>query len=174
MQSFLLSGLLPFAWALDSHKRSDLPIDHIIALSTVVPGLLLFEDFYGRGWRDSVRWLIGIYCTVAAFATIGIAHLHHSGLILPPGTVLVISVPIVLAVGDIAGYRPPPLPHRRILFAGLISFFCAYSVDRLRHRQFGNWHAGEARHHKDSEFGLFGDVWQSHSIAILYRRKPLR
>jgi sigma-B regulation protein RsbU (phosphoserine phosphatase) len=119
-----------------------LAVDHVISLSTVVPGLLLFQDFYGRGWRDSVRWLIGIYCAVAAFAAIGITHQHHSRLILPPGTVLVISVPIVLAVGYIAGYRPPPLPHRRILFVGLISFFCAYSIDRLLHRQVGDWHAG--------------------------------
>ena len=66
----------------------------------------------------------------------------HHRLILPPGTVLVILVPVVLAVGYITGYRPPPLPHRRILFAGLISFFCAYSIDRLLHRQVGNWHAG--------------------------------
>jgi phosphoserine phosphatase RsbU/P len=119
-----------------------LAVDHIISLSTVVPGLLLFEDFYGRGWRNSVRWLIGIYCAVAIFAATGITHQHHSRLILPPGTVLVISVPIVLAVGYIAGYRPPLLPHRRVLFAGLISFFCAYSIDRLLHRQVGNWHAG--------------------------------
>ena len=119
-----------------------LAVDHIIGLCTVVPGLLLFEDFYGRGWRDSVRWLIGIYCAVAAFAATGIAHDHHSRLVLPPGTVLVISVPTVLAVGYIAGYRPPPLPHRRILFAGMMFFFCAYSIDRLLHRQVGNWHAG--------------------------------
>lgn len=119
-----------------------LAIDHIISLSTVVPGLLLFEDFYGRGWRASARWLIGIYCAVAIFAATGITHQHHSRLILPPGTVLVISVPILLALGYITGYRPPPLPHRRILFAGLISFFCAYSIDRLLHRQVGNWHAG--------------------------------
>jgi phosphoserine phosphatase RsbU/P len=119
-----------------------LALDHIIGLSTVVPGLLLFDDFYGRGWRDSVRWLIGVYCAVAAFAATGIAHHHHARLVLPPGTVLVISVPIVLAVGYIAGYRPPPLPHRRILFAGMIFFFCAYSIDRLLHRQVGNWHAG--------------------------------
>jgi phosphoserine phosphatase RsbU/P len=119
-----------------------LAVDHIIGLSTVVAGLLLFEDFYGRGWRDSVRWLIGIYCAVAAFAVIGIADHHHSRLVLPAGTILVISVPTVLAVGYIAGYRPPPLPHRRILFAGMILFFCAYSIDRLLHRQVGNWQAG--------------------------------
>ena len=32
-----------------------LVVDHLITLSTAVPGLLLFEDFYGRGWRGLLR-----------------------------------------------------------------------------------------------------------------------
>jgi sigma-B regulation protein RsbU (phosphoserine phosphatase) len=119
-----------------------LAVDHLISLSTVVPGLLLFEDFYGEGWRDSVRWLIGVYCALAVLAATGITHHHYPRLILPPGTVMVISVPIVLAMGYLAGYKPPPLPHRRILFAGMILFFCAFSADRLLHRQIGDWHTG--------------------------------
>lgn len=123
-------------------QATGLAIDHLISLLTVVPGLLLFEDFYGRGWRDSVRWLMGVYCALAVFAVMGITHQQYPRLILPPGTVMAISVPIVLAVGYLAGYKPPPLPHRRILFAGMILFFCAYSTDRLLHRQVGDWHTG--------------------------------
>lgn len=118
-------------------------VEHFISLSAVIPGLLLFEDFYGRGWRDSIRWLIGIYCAaVAGLAVVGIAHHHHLSRSLPPGTALVIMVPLVLAVGYLAGYKPPPLPHRRMLFAGMIAFFCAFSTDRLLHRQVGDWHKG--------------------------------
>lgn len=122
-----------------------LAVDHLITLSTAVPGLLLFEDFYGRGWRGLLRWLVGFYCVLAAFAAlsaIGIAGHYHARLILPPGTVLVISVPIVLAVGYLTGYKPPSLPHGRTLFAGMFLFFCAFSTDRLLHIQVGNWHAG--------------------------------
>jgi len=119
-----------------------LAVEHFISLATVVPGLLLFEDFYGRGWRASVRWLIAIYCGVAAIAATGIAHRYSMRAMLPPGTVLVILVPVVLAVGYLTGYKPPPLPHRRILSAGMIAFFCAFSTDRLLHRQVGNWHTG--------------------------------
>jgi sigma-B regulation protein RsbU (phosphoserine phosphatase) len=119
-----------------------LAVEHIISLATVIPGLLLFEDFYGRGWRASLRWLIGVYCTVAAIAAVAIVYHGHLYLILPPGTVLVIMVPLVLGVGYLAGYRPPALEKRRILFAGMIAFFCAFSTDRLLHRQVGNWHAG--------------------------------
>jgi sigma-B regulation protein RsbU (phosphoserine phosphatase) len=119
-----------------------LAVEHFVSLATVVPGLLLFEDFYGRGWRASVRWLIGIYCGVATLAAMGIAHHLPVRLLLPPGTVLVILVPVVLAVGYLAGYKPLPLPHRRILSVGMVAFFCAFSTDRLLHRQVGNWHTG--------------------------------
>jgi sigma-B regulation protein RsbU (phosphoserine phosphatase) len=119
-----------------------LAIEHVVSLVTVVPGLLLFEDFYGRGWRASVRWLIAFYCGVAATAATGNVHHHPLRPMLPPGTVLVIMVPVILAVGYFAGYKPPPLPHRPVLFAGMIAFFCAFSTDRVLHRQVGNWHTG--------------------------------
>ena len=134
-----------FRMAFGQPHTIGLVVDHLITLSTAVPGLLLFENFYGRGWRGLLRWVIGLYCVSAAFAAlsaIGIPGHHHAQLILPPGTVLVILVPIVLAVGYLAGYKPLPLPHGRILFAGMFSFFCAFSVDRLLHRQVGNWHTG--------------------------------
>lgn len=117
-------------------------IEHLVSLSTVIPGLLLFEDFYGQGWHASLRWLLGIYCTAASIVVVSIVHHHHFTLIPPPGTVLIILVPVVLAVGYLAGYEPPPLPHRRILFTGMIAFFCAFSTDRLLHRQVGDWHTG--------------------------------
>ena len=58
-----------------------LAVDHLISLSTVVPGLLLFEDFYGRGWRSSLRWLIGLYGAAAVVATVDIAHRNHVRLV---------------------------------------------------------------------------------------------
>jgi len=119
-----------------------LAVEHLISLSPVVPGLLLFEDFYGRGWHSSVRWLTGIYCGAGAIVAIGIVRHQPLRPILSPGTVLVIMVPVVLAVGYFARYEPPPSPSRRTLFIGMFTFFCAFSTDRLLHRQVGNWHAG--------------------------------
>jgi phosphoserine phosphatase RsbU/P len=45
-------------------------INRLVELATIVPALLLFEDFYGKGWRSSIRWLIGAY---VVFATIAFA-----------------------------------------------------------------------------------------------------
>ena len=66
---------------------------------------------------------------MAAVAIVGIASHHHLKLILPPGIVLVIMVPVVLVVGYLGGYKPPPLPQSRILFAGMIAFFCAFGFE---------------------------------------------
>ena len=117
-------------------------VERLISLSTSVPGLLLFEEFYGRGWRSSIRWLIGIYCALAAVALTGVLHQNPVELIPSPGTVLAIMVPLVLALGRFAGYRRPLLPNSRVLFAGLLAFFCAFSLDRLLHPGVGIWHPG--------------------------------
>jgi sigma-B regulation protein RsbU (phosphoserine phosphatase) len=118
-----------------------LSVERLINLSTIVPGLLLFEEFYGRGWRSSIRWLIGSYCILAAVAMSATVYQRPLELIPSPGSVLVIMVPLVLAVGRLVGYRPPPLPNSRVLFAGLLAFFCAFSLDRLLHTGLGVRHS---------------------------------
>jgi len=120
----------------------ELSVERLINLSTILPGLLLFEEFYGRGWRSSIRWLIGSYCALAAVAMTGVVHQRALELIPSPGIVLVILVPVVLVLGRLAGYRPPLLPNSRILFVGLFAFFCAFSFDRVLHTRLGNWHSG--------------------------------
>jgi hypothetical protein len=37
---------------------------------------------------------------------------------------------------------PPLLPNSRVLFAGLLAFFCALSFDRPLHPGISNWHLG--------------------------------
>jgi phosphoserine phosphatase RsbU/P len=117
-------------------------IERLISLATIIPGLLLFEEFYGRGWRSSIRWLLVIYCALSAFAIGGMAFPQPFWIILPPGAVLVIMVPVILAIGCLVGYRPPSLPNSRVLFIGLIVFFVAFSVDRVLHTEMKNWHTG--------------------------------
>jgi sigma-B regulation protein RsbU (phosphoserine phosphatase) len=119
----------------------ELSIERLTSWLTIVPGLLLFEEFYGRGWRSSLRWLTWSYCVLATAAISGLVTQSLLDLV-SPGTMLVIMVPLVLALGYFAEYKPPPQPNSRVLFAGLLLFFCAYSVDRLLHTQVGNWHLG--------------------------------
>jgi phosphoserine phosphatase RsbU/P len=120
----------------------ELSLERLISLSTIVPGLLLFEEFYGPGWRSSLRWLTGGYCILATVAVIAGRRTSPLELILFPGTALIVILPLVLTVGYFAGYRPRPVPQRRILFAGWLGLFCAFSIDRVLHTELGNWHSG--------------------------------
>jgi sigma-B regulation protein RsbU (phosphoserine phosphatase) len=117
-------------------------LERLISMLTIVPGLLLFEEFYGRGWRSSIRWLTGTYCVLVAVAIGGVLFQTPFDIALSPGIGLVIMVPIVLSVGRLAGYLPPPLASSRVLFAGLIAFYCAFAVDRLAHTRLNSWHSG--------------------------------
>ena len=119
-----------------------LDIERLIALSTIVPGLLLLEEFYGRGWRSSLRWLLWSYCVLGVAVISGVVHRSPLEWILFPGSALVIMVPLVLAMGYFTGYQPPPVPNRRVLFAGLLAFFCTFSIDRMLQAELGHWRVG--------------------------------
>lgn len=123
-------------------QNTGLYVERLIALSAIVPGLLLFEQFYGRGWRSSLRWLTSSYCVLTAAVMCGIVHPSRLEPILFPGTALMIMVALVLALGYFTGYQPPEVPDRRVLFAGLFSFFCAFSIDRVLQTHLDTWHMG--------------------------------
>ena len=66
----LLANTIPFQMAFGEPQRFWPFVGRLVDFATMVPALLLFEDFYGKGWRSSVRWSIGVY---VVFATIGFA-----------------------------------------------------------------------------------------------------
>src|SRR6516164_8635659 len=40
-------------------------VRRFVELTIIVPAMLLFEEFYGKGWRSSVRWADAVFATVA-------------------------------------------------------------------------------------------------------------
>jgi sigma-B regulation protein RsbU (phosphoserine phosphatase) len=115
---------------------------HFVSALTIVSGLMLLKQFYGNGWRFSIDWLIALYCGLECISIFVWMNVRSFHLTLPPGTVLIVLVPAVLAVGRLTGYRPEPLPERRILSAGGLAFFIAFSLDRIHRVQFDTPHAG--------------------------------
>jgi len=106
-------------------------LGRVTYLATSIPALLLFQEFYGPGWRLSSKWLVWMY----AVALLGLFFLmithEHRRTIPSPGFALVILVPLELLIDRLAGYRPPPIKGRLVMFSGLLIFFLTFSYDRF-------------------------------------------
>src|SRR5258708_16192077 len=58
--------------------------------------------------------------------------MHGRARVIPsPGIALVILVPLMLVINKIAGYQPPQIKGRLVMFCGLAVFFLTFSYDRL-------------------------------------------
>ena len=116
-------------------------VESLIEFGSIIPALLLLQDFYGKGWRSSLTWLIRIY---SLFAILGFAvsvYKERPNLIPAPGLGLIILLPLVLLFGRVMGYRAPKFPHRAVLFAALL-YFLAFVHDRLINAAASVWRPG--------------------------------
>jgi sigma-B regulation protein RsbU (phosphoserine phosphatase) len=112
-------------------------VGKLVGLVASIPALLLFQEFYGTGWRLSSKWLIWIYESAVA-GVLCLMAIHDRPRSIPsPGITLVILVPLFLLVNRIAGYHPP-IKGRRAIFTGLLAFFLTFSYDHLAHWRDGN------------------------------------
>ena len=120
-----------------------------LSLRLWFPRLLLFQDFYGKGWRSSVRWLIGAY---VVFATVGFASIviqRRPDLFPTAGIGTVFLLPAILLLGSLMGYKPPQVQDQGILFLGLFALFLTFAHDRIASARLFGWH-------EDTEpYGLF-------------------
>jgi hypothetical protein len=113
-----------------------------LSACSIVPGLLLFEEFYGQGWHSLLRWLIVGYGAAAA-VVFGYMIVNSTPRLMPSaGVILVIFVPFVLGIGHIVGYTPRGLEHADALFVGLLCFYITFSFDHLRNAAEGRWEPG--------------------------------
>jgi sigma-B regulation protein RsbU (phosphoserine phosphatase) len=125
----------------ESDGRTELLIvivGKLVGLAATIPALLLFQEFYGTGWRLSSKWLLWVYASAVAGVLCLMAIHEHPRSIPSPGITLVILVPLVLLVNRIAGYHPPPIKGRLAIFTGLLAFFLTFSYDHLAHWRSGN------------------------------------
>ena len=145
----LLANTIPFQMAFGEPQRFWPFVGRLVDFATMVPALLLFEDFYGKGWRSSVRWLIGVY---VVFATIGFASIviqRRPDLLPTAGIGTVFLLPAILLLGRLMGYEPPHVQDQGVLFLGLFALFLTFAHDRIASTRLLDWHA-------DTEpYGLF-------------------
>jgi len=75
----LLTNSFTFQLAFGHPRTFWLIIGRLVDFATIVPALLLFEEFYGKGWRSSVRWLIWGYVVFATVAFTNIVIQNNPG-----------------------------------------------------------------------------------------------
>jgi sigma-B regulation protein RsbU (phosphoserine phosphatase) len=136
----LLTSAAPFSEAFHP-ARFWLFVGRFVDLASIIPALLLFEDFYGKGWRSSVRWLMSGYTVFAIVAFAAIAIRHDPDFVPAAGIGTVFLFPAILLLDRVMGYRPPPLPDRRALTVGLLALFLTFAHDRLASAGLFGWRA---------------------------------
>lgn len=145
----LLTSTTPFQMALGQSLGFWPYVSKLIEFAIMVPALLLFEDFYGKGWRSSVRWLMWCY---GVFATIAFADIviHRRPDLLPAaGIGTVFLLPVVLLLGRLNGYKPPRVPDQGVLSFGMLVLFLTFAQNRFASTGLFVWHT-------DTEpYGLF-------------------
>jgi len=137
----LLTNTVQFQTAFGEWQPVRPFVSRFVELATIVPAMLLFEEFYGKGWRSSVRWLIWAY---AVFATITFALIliqRRPDLVPTAGMGTVLLLPTVLLLGRLVGYKPPHVPDQGVLSLGLLALFLTFAHDRIASTRLFNWHA---------------------------------
>ena len=145
----LLMNTIPFQMAFGEPQRFWPFVSRFVELATIVPALLFFEDFYGKGWRSSVRWAIWAYVVFATITFAFIVILRRPNLIPTAGIGTVFLLPAILLLGRLKGYKPPQVQDRYVLSFGLLALFLTFAHDRVASTGLVDWHA-------DTEpYGLF-------------------
>jgi phosphoserine phosphatase RsbU/P len=131
-----------FALAFGPTKGGARFVERFLDFAIIVPALLLFQEFYGKGWLSMVRWLLWGYLVFAVSSFSWMVYHNQPEFIPAPGTGMVLLVPLMLLIGYIAGYRPPPVRHARVLAWGVTIFFLTFSRDHLVNLRDNSWHPG--------------------------------
>jgi sigma-B regulation protein RsbU (phosphoserine phosphatase) len=124
-------------------------INKLVEFATIVPALLLFENFYGKGWRSSVRWLIWAYVVFATIAFTCIVIQRRPDLFPAAGIGTVFLLPAILLLGRLMGYKPPYVQDRGVLSLGLLALFLTFAHDRIASTRLFDCHAST------EPYGLF-------------------
>jgi sigma-B regulation protein RsbU (phosphoserine phosphatase) len=127
----LLSNTSTFRLAFGEPQRPWLFIAVFVDLAMIIPALLLFEDFYGKGWRSSVRTLIWLYTAFATTAFASMLVANRPNLFPAAGIGTVFLLPLIVLVGRITGYRRRRIEGQRLLSFGLLILFLTFATRSL-------------------------------------------
>jgi phosphoserine phosphatase RsbU/P len=137
----LLTKTLTFQLAFGQPQRFWMFVGAFVDLGVTVPALLLFQNFYGKGWRSTVRLLIWGYVVFATVAFTSIVISNRPDLFPAAGIGTVFLLPLIVLSGRIAGYQGPHIENRRVLSLGVLILFLTFSHDRFASAHLVSWRA---------------------------------
>lgn len=105
----------------------------------LIPCMLFLEEFYGKGWRSSVRWLLWIFSGYAVLAVVAGSALRDPGALPDPATGFLVLLPAVFIVGHILGYRPPKAAEAGALITGASIFILTVINEHLVEARLVPW-----------------------------------
>jgi phosphoserine phosphatase RsbU/P len=135
----LLTNTVTFRLAFGEPSRFWQFAGTFVDLGVIVPALLLFQDFYGRGWRSSVRWLIWAYVVFAVTAFTSMVATNRPNLFPAAGIGTVFLLPLIILAGRLAGYRGPRIENQRVLSFGVLILFLTFAHDRFVGARLLHW-----------------------------------
>ncbi len=115
--------------------------ERIIGNFILIPALLFAEQIYGKGWSSSLRALLWFAVGYAAFATVLELVRQKPDAALDAGSVVLTPLFVLLLVGFLRGYRPPPFASPRALLAGLTIFTLTVINEHLVANRLLPWRA---------------------------------
>jgi sigma-B regulation protein RsbU (phosphoserine phosphatase) len=136
----LLAKTTTFQLAFGQPQRFWPFLGAFLDLAIIIPALLLFQNFYGKGWLSLARRVIWAY---AVFATVAFASMlvdNRPDLFPTAGIGSVFLLPLVVLLGRIKGYRLPQIENRGVVSVGLLILFLTFAHDRFVSAQLLNWH----------------------------------
>lgn len=114
-------------------------LDSVISDVIVTPALLFLEEVYGPGWKSGLRWLVWAQALWGVLAIGADVVLRNPGRTPDPSNLLLFTLPALLVLGYLYGYRPPRSSWAAIIFVGGAVFLLSVIVDHLRDAGLTPW-----------------------------------
>jgi phosphoserine phosphatase RsbU/P len=149
----LLTNTAPFRMAFGEPHGVWPFVGEFIDLASIVFALLLLEDFYGKGWRSSIRWLMGGYVVFATLAFAAMVRRNNPDLFPSAGIGTVFLLPLILLLGRLMGYKRPHVQDQGVLSLGLVALFLTFAHDRIASTRLVDWRANT------EPYGIFVLMW---------------
>jgi len=106
----------------------------------IIPAFLFTENFYGKGWNNSVRWLSWGFSVYAIWGILKDIYTSTPYSTLDPGRIMLIVLPLVILSGIYFKYQSNKIQRVYILVIGATLFIISVLNEHLVSMEIVPWH----------------------------------